>query len=94
MGSERPLTLTINMFAEMRYVRYYSTSETSLGCVWLVPTLALSNIWQELVLKFLVKLSLCQVRPVSWPESVSEKGRQLLAAKILATNQTVTKTCG
>jgi hypothetical protein len=46
-----------------------------------VPTLALPNIWQELVAKFLVKESFAYVLPTFWQESVRERDGHALAAK-------------
>jgi hypothetical protein len=46
-----------------------------------VPTLALPNIWQELVAKFLVKESFAHVLPTFWQESVRERDGHALAAK-------------
>jgi hypothetical protein len=57
-----------------------------------MPTLALPNIWQELAAKFLVKKSLAHVLPTFWQESVRERDGHALAAKTLATNQTITTT--
>jgi hypothetical protein len=56
-----------------------------------VPNFALPNIWQELAANFLVNKSLAHNWPIIWQESVSERDKYPLVAKILATNQTMTK---
>jgi hypothetical protein len=57
----------------------------------MVPNFALPNIWQELAANFLVNKSVAHIWPTIWQESVSGRGGHPLAAKILAKNQTMTK---
>jgi hypothetical protein len=65
--------------------------QAHIGPVWLVPNLALPNLGQELAANFFIKKSLAPIWPTIWQESMSRKGGHPLAAKILATNQTMTK---